>query len=78
MARRGVVPFCAVLWFWCGELNCVFHVSLHTVTLSSSLVSGPVQVGVQDQLPVAGVDLILGNDLASVSYYSRDNKKSSC
>lgn len=37
--------------------------------LFSSLVSGPVRVSVRDQLPVAGVDLILGNDLASVKVF---------
>lgn len=40
------------------------HMPLHTVTLFSPLVSGTEQVGVKDQLPVAGVDLILGNEFA--------------
>lgn len=35
---------------------------VHSVHLSCSLVS--VRVGVRNQLPVSGVDLILGNDLA--------------
>ena len=39
-------------------------VPLHTVFLSSDLVSGPVKVGVQPTLPFDGVHLILGNDLA--------------
>lgn len=37
---------------------------LHTVTLFSSLESGPVRLGVLDQLLVTGIDLILDNDLA--------------
>jgi hypothetical protein len=37
---------------------------LHKVYLSSGHVSGPVTVGVQPSLPVDGIDLILGNDLA--------------
>lgn len=40
------------------------HMPLHTVSLLSPLVSGTEQVGVKDQLPVAGVDLILGNEFA--------------
>lgn len=39
-------------------------VPLHTVFLSSNLVSGPVKVGIQSTLPFDGVHLILGNDLA--------------
>lgn len=31
--------------------------------------SGTVRVGVCDQLPVAGVDLILGDDLAGVKVF---------
>lgn len=45
------------------ELGCI-NVPLHTVYFKSELVSGCVQVGMQSQLPVEGVDLILGNDLA--------------
>lgn len=37
---------------------------LYIVPLFSPFVSGTVRVGVQDQLTVAGVDLICGNDLA--------------
>lgn len=37
---------------------------LHVVDLQSSLVSGLVMVGVVASLPVQGVSLILGNDLA--------------
>ena len=39
-------------------------VPLHTVFLSSDLVTGPVKVGIQRTLPFDGVHLILGNDLA--------------
>ncbi len=45
------------------ELSCI-RVPLHTVFLTSDLVSGPVKVGVRLRLPVEGVSLILGNDLA--------------
>ena len=42
------------------------HVSvpLHSVHLKCNLVDGPVIVGVRPSLPVRGVSLILGNDLA--------------
>lgn len=45
-------------------VNCSEYtpVPLHTVYLSSNLVSGPVKVGVQSSLPFDGVQLILGND----------------
>ena len=39
-------------------------VPLHGVKLQSDLVSGVVTVGIRPSLPVKGVDLILGNDLA--------------
>ena len=47
-------------------VNCSEYtpVPLHTVYLSSNLVSGPVKVGVQSSLPFEEVQLILGNDLA--------------
>lgn len=47
----------------------VLRVLLHTVTLSSAFTSGTVRVGVRDQIPVAGVELILGNDLAGVKVF---------
>ena len=40
------------------------NVPLHTVYLHSDLVSGPVAVGLRPCLPVKGISLILGNDLA--------------
>ena len=47
-------------------VNCSEYtpVPLHTLYLSSNLVSGPVKVGVQSYLPFEGVQLILGNNLA--------------
>ncbi len=45
------------------ELSCI-RVPLHTVFLTSNLVSCPIKVGVRLRLPVEGVSLILGNDLA--------------
>jgi len=43
---------------------CCANVPLHTVHLKSGLVNGAVKLGVRRQLPVEGVDLIIGNDLA--------------
>ena len=42
----------------------VLCVPLHKVSLESDLVSRPVVVGVRPMLPIQGVSLILGNDLA--------------
>ena len=39
-------------------------VPLHTINLSSKFVAGPVSVGVVPEIPVPGVNLLLGNDLA--------------
>ena len=39
-------------------------IPLHKVTLQSNLVSDTVMVGVRPSLPIRGVELILGNDLA--------------
>ena len=47
-----------------GVESGVVKVPLHVVHLSSDLVSGPVTVGVRPSLPVEGVSLLLGNDLA--------------
>lgn len=38
-------------------------VPLHWIHLSSDLITGRVRVGVMSDLPVKGVDLLLGNDL---------------
>lgn len=40
------------------------EVPLHKVHLTSDLVIGEVVVGVRPSLPVPGVEVILGNDLA--------------
>lgn len=48
----------------CGIEFSSVKVPLHTVFLTSDLVSGPVKVGVHSRLPVESVSLILGNVLA--------------
>ena len=40
------------------------NVPLHNIKLKSDLVSGPVTVGIRPTLPVEGISLLLGNDLA--------------
>ncbi|KAL5007639.1 hypothetical protein ScPMuIL_016445, partial [Solemya velum] len=40
------------------------NVLLHCVYLKSDMVTGPVTIGVRPELPIEGVSLILGNDLA--------------
>ncbi len=45
------------------ELGCV-KVPLHSVYLQSDLFTGVAKLGVRSQLPVEGVGLILGNDVA--------------
>ena len=45
------------------ELGSV-QVPLHMIHLKSDLVSGPVIVGIRPSLPIEGVSMILGNDLA--------------
>lgn len=48
----------------CGiGMQCI-NVPLHNVYLKSDLVTGTVKLGVRSQLPVEGVGVILGNDLA--------------
>lgn len=65
VARCGVVPFSdqsycgSDLLVWGVRMN-MFGMPLHSFTLFPPF---RVRVGVQDQLPVAGIDLILGNDL---------------
>ena len=46
------------------ELGTVSVPLLHTVYLKSDLISGAVVVGLRHTLPIEGVSLILGNDLA--------------
>lgn len=42
----------------------VIEVSLHKIHLKSELINGPVIVGIRPSLPIKGVSLLLGNDLA--------------
>ena len=42
----------------------VISVALHKISLKSDLVLGTVTVGVRPELPVKGVSMLLGNDLA--------------
>ncbi len=49
------------------------HVPLHRVELKSNLVSGTVVVGVRSKLPISGVDLLLGNDLAGGEVQPKDS-----
>ena len=42
----------------------VLEVSLHEVNIKSSLINGNIVIGVRPSLPVEGISLILGNDLA--------------
>jgi hypothetical protein len=47
----------------------IINVPLHTVNLKSDLVSGRVTIGVRPELPVKGVSMLLGNDLAGGKFY---------
>ena len=66
---EGVLPFSSqsdtalTVLLQGAELG-TFHVPLHKVSLKCGLVTGAVVVGVRPSLPVQGVSLILGNDLA--------------
>ena len=42
-----------------------FNAPLHQINLKSKFISGPVTVGVSPTLPVKGIQMLLGNDLAS-------------
>ncbi len=52
------------------EMRCV-NVPLHTAYLKSDIVRGVVNLAVRQDLPVEGVDLILGNDLAGGTVFPR-------
>uniref|UniRef100_A0A8C5DBJ5 Gypsy retrotransposon integrase-like protein 1 n=1 Tax=Gouania willdenowi TaxID=441366 RepID=A0A8C5DBJ5_GOUWI len=54
---------------WGVQMN-VLRAPLHTVFLRSPLVSGSVQIGLRAKLPVQGVGMILGNDLAGEKVFS--------
>ncbi|XP_059848380.1 uncharacterized protein LOC132406577 [Hypanus sabinus] len=45
-------------------------VPLHRMFLKYDLVSGPVEIGVRSKLPMDGVDVLLGKDLAGGDVYS--------
>ena len=51
------------------------HVSvpLHNINLECDLVVGPITIGVRPQLPVKGVSVILGNDLAGSKVTTNNN-----
>ena len=42
----------------------IISVPLHKMNLKTELISGTVTVGVRPELPVKGVSMLLGNDLA--------------
>ena len=42
----------------------VLEVPLHEVNIKSSLINGKIVIGIRPSLPVEGISLILGNDLA--------------
>ncbi|CAI5657199.1 unnamed protein product [Oreochromis niloticus] len=71
---EGVLPFSAQSYCgadvlaWGVEMG-VMRVPLHSVQLSSQFVSGEVKLGVRPQLPVEGIDIILGNDLAGCKVF---------
>lgn len=52
-----------------------FSSPLHKVTLTCGLVEGDVVVGVRPELPVEGVQMILGNDLAGRKVWADGNPK---
>ena len=45
----------------------VLEVSLYEVNIKSSLINGNIVIGMGPLLPVVGISLILGNDLAGES-----------
>ena len=47
-----------------GVEICVLEVPLHEVNIKSSLINGNIVIGMRPSLPVEGISLILGNDLA--------------
>ena len=65
---KGVLPFSDRSYLGMSVLirgvGGVQSIPLHTVVLKSDIVSGSVVVGVCDTLPVDGVSMLLGNDLA--------------
>ena len=43
---------------------CVLEVPLHEVNIKSKLINGNIVIGMRPSLPIEGISLILGNDLA--------------
>ncbi|XP_049340179.1 uncharacterized protein LOC125804771 [Astyanax mexicanus] len=60
----GEQTFCGSSVVVCGIELIPVSVPLHCIHLNSDLVSGMVRIAVRTKLPVEGVDVILGNDLA--------------
>ena len=46
----------------------VVSVPLHTIFINSDIVTGMVTVGVRPTLPIKGISLILGNNMAGQTY----------
>ncbi|VDI40661.1 Hypothetical predicted protein, partial [Mytilus galloprovincialis] len=66
---RRCVAFVREDFCWCLRFvtRCrvrLYRCPLHRIYLKSDLIAGPVVVGVRPNLPVEGVTLLLGNDLA--------------
>ena len=73
--RKSVLPFSSdtdtgdvVLVRGMGMV--VFSAPLHNFALVSGLVNGAVEMGVRTELPMDGVDIILGNGLAGVRVWA--------
>ena len=49
-------------------------IPLHKVKLESELISNCVVVGVRPSLPVAGIDFLLGNDIAGGDIWGKLNQ----
>ena len=68
ITENGFTAFWTLSISWSRQYNCVnslkIYVPLHKVKLVSDLVTGSVVVGTRPTLPIKGVSLLLGNDLA--------------
>ena len=56
----------------------VLEVPLHEVNIKSSLINGNIVIGMRPSLPVEGIPLILGNNLASEKNLGTMKKTESC
>lgn len=67
--RKDILPFSdqsysgSDILAWGAKLSAV-RAPLHFIQLSSRIMSGKFEIAVRHQLPIPGIDLILGNDLA--------------